>query len=312
LADALVDLGLAEEAEQVIARSVAWQDRSALGRPEYLRLRRVRGLLGTGDVAAARAELADVREVVCGIGFVFAEIEVSLLAARIAEAEQDPTAARAAFDDATGRAAVVGVRSLQAWAAHVEGRVARLENRLGAAEDAQHRALAVCVEHGYIGRGADVLESLAGLAALGESWAEAARLYGAASALRESCGVVRSALDEPAVTANLAAAEQALGADGLAAALAAGTTLDLAGAAGYASRARGERKRPSSGWDSLTPTERQIVELVAEGLTNAAIGERLFITTGTTKVHVHNIFTKLGISRRSELAAQATQRRYGG
>jgi DNA-binding NarL/FixJ family response regulator len=85
--------------------------------------------------------------------------------------------------------------------------------------------------------------------------------------------------------------------------------LDLAGAVAYAARARGERKRPSAGWDSLTPTEQQIVDLVAEGLTNAQIGERLFITTGTTKVHVHNIFTKLGVTRRSELAAQATRRR---
>ena len=62
-------------------------------------------------------------------------------------------------------------------------------------------------------------------------------------------------------------------------------------------------------WESVTPTEQQVVTLVAEGLTNADIGRRLFITTGTVKVHMHNIFGKLGVTRRSELAARATERR---
>jgi DNA-binding CsgD family transcriptional regulator len=96
-----------------------------------------------------------------------------------------------------------------------------------------------------------------------------------------------------------------------AAAFGEGRTLTLPEAVAYASRARGERKRPSMGWDSLTPTERQVVALVAAGMTNPDIGRRLFITTGTVKVHLHNIFGKLGITRRAELAARATERRLG-
>ncbi len=41
-------------------------------------------------------------------------------------------------------------------------------------------------------------------------------------------------------------------------------------AVGYARRARGERKRPSRGWDSLTPTELEVVRHVAAGLSNGA------------------------------------------
>ena len=74
------------------------------------------------------------------------------------------------------------------------------------------------------------------------------------------------------------------------------------------SRARGERKRPSAGWASLTPTEERVVALAAEGLTNSQIAERLFVAPGTIKVHLGHIFTKLGVATRAELAGAATRR----
>ena len=76
----------------------------------------------------------------------------------------------------------------------------------------------------------------------------------------------------------------------------------------YVSRARGERKRPTVGWANLTPTERRIVALVAAGLTNPQIAERMFIARGTVKVHLSHVFAKLAVSTRAELAAQATKR----
>lgn len=60
--------------------------------------------------------------------------------------------------------------------------------------------------------------------------------------------------------------------------------------------------------ESLTPTELRVVELVAEGLTNPQIGERMFISRGTVKVHLSHIFAKLGTSTRAELAAEAARR----
>lgn len=76
----------------------------------------------------------------------------------------------------------------------------------------------------------------------------------------------------------------------------------------YAVRGRDERKRPSAGWASLTPTEVQVVRLVAEGLTNPQIAERLFITRNTVKTHLKHVFDKLGLTTRAELAAEATRR----
>jgi two-component system nitrate/nitrite response regulator NarL len=54
---------------------------------------------------------------------------------------------------------------------------------------------------------------------------------------------------------------------------------------------------------ALTSRERQIVlTLVASGLSNKGIGRQLNLSEGTVKVHMHNIFTKLGIGNRTALA----------
>ena len=87
-----------------------------------------------------------------------------------------------------------------------------------------------------------------------------------------------------------------------------GEALTVDDAVSYATRARGERKRPSSGWDALTPMERQVVDLAAEGLTNPQIAERLFVARGTVKVHLGHVFSKLGVTTRTELAALAARR----
>jgi len=53
----------------------------------------------------------------------------------------------------------------------------------------------------------------------------------------------------------------------------------------------------------LTPREHEILELIAHGLTNQEISDRLTIEVGTVKNHVHNILQKLGVSSREEAAA---------
>jgi DNA-binding CsgD family transcriptional regulator len=60
-----------------------------------------------------------------------------------------------------------------------------------------------------------------------------------------------------------------------------------------------------SGPDTLTPRERDVVALLAEGLTNTQLAERLFISPRTAAVHVSNILAKLGMSSRTEVAAWA-------
>ena len=58
---------------------------------------------------------------------------------------------------------------------------------------------------------------------------------------------------------------------------------------------------------SLTDQERKILDLIAEGLTNRQIGERMYLAEKTVKNYVSNVLTKLGMSRRTEAAAYAAR-----
>lgn len=55
----------------------------------------------------------------------------------------------------------------------------------------------------------------------------------------------------------------------------------------------------------LTTRERQIIHVLAEGLTNKEIARRLKLAEGTVKVHLHRIFQKLEVANRTALAILA-------
>lgn len=63
------------------------------------------------------------------------------------------------------------------------------------------------------------------------------------------------------------------------------------------------------GWDSLTRSELVVAGLAAEGLTNPQIGDRLFISRRTVATHLANVFRKLGITNRVQLATEVSRRR---
>ena len=65
-------------------------------------------------------------------------------------------------------------------------------------------------------------------------------------------------------------------------------------------------KQRSVSLPSLTPRERELVELVRQGLRNRDIAARLGVTEGTVKVYLHSIFDKLGVGSRTELAIRAS------
>jgi DNA-binding NarL/FixJ family response regulator len=92
--------------------------------------------------------------------------------------------------------------------------------------------------------------------------------------------------------AAVAALRDAMGDKEFDAACGEGAALSLKEAIAYAQRGRGERKRPTSGWASLTPTELDVVRLVTEGLANKDIATRLFVSPRTVQAHLTHEYTE--------------------
>ncbi len=88
-----------------------------------------------------------------------------------------------------------------------------------------------------------------------------------------------------------------------------GSLLDPAVTARVLARLRGETADATEGVEELTPQERKILDLVAEGMTNRQIADRVFLAEKTVKNYVSNILMKLGLSRRAEAAAYMARRR---
>lgn len=85
-----------------------------------------------------------------------------------------------------------------------------------------------------------------------------------------------------------------------------GAALPTHEAIAYAQRGRGERKRPATGWGSLTPTELDVVRLVAEGVSNE-IATRLFVSPRTVQSHLRHVYNKLELTSRVQLARAAAR-----
>jgi DNA-binding CsgD family transcriptional regulator len=118
-------------------------------------------------------------------------------------------------------------------------------------------------------------------------------------------GAVRFKVWDAGYDASVAAVRNALGEQDFDAAWAEGAALSTEEAIAYAQRGRGERKRPTSGWASLTPTERDVVRVVSERMTNKDIATRLFVSPRTVQTHLTLVYTKLGLTSRVQLAQEA-------
>jgi len=83
-------------------------------------------------------------------------------------------------------------------------------------------------------------------------------------------------------------------------------------AAGIRIRHWTQPARPAFGWDSLTDSERQIVDLVAQGLSNQEAASQMFLSRHTVSFHLRSIFRKLDVSSRVQLARVAADRHWTG
>jgi DNA-binding CsgD family transcriptional regulator len=220
-----------------------------------------------GDVAVAQA-LLDRRD-----GGVGPEGEVLALRGAVALASGDLDRANDAAAELREAAARVGREDLAAHAALLTGRVAALRAESATASRELEDAVARFAALRY------PLEEARARLALARVQADA----GSPLAPR-SARAARDALER------LGARPDADEAAAL---------LRHLGAAGRTS-VRGER-------DELTAREREVLSLVARGLTNAAIAERLVIAPKTAEHHVSRVLAKLGVRTRAEAAAHAAR-----
>jgi len=185
-------------------------------------------------------------------------------------------------------------------------RVAIAQGEQQQAERDLHDAVEVAERTGGHLHLPDALECLAALAA-DTNPAHAARLLGAADGMRQRRGEMRFKAFDKAYDASVAHVREALGQEVFDPAWSDGHTLTTDEAIGYAQRGRGARGRPASGWESLTPTERDVIRLVSEGLPNKDIAARLFISPRTVQTHLTHVYAKLAVSSRVQLAREATR-----
>jgi len=259
-----------------------------------------RAALAAGDVAAATeaSELARQRLLTQPVAAVANPL------AEVALARGDLPAARRYADETV--ALTAGVPRAIALIARAQVAIAQGEPEQ--AERDAHEALAVALDvEAYVAT-PDALECLAAVANAAGGHRHAARLLGAADAVRRPMGIVRYKVYDAGYQTLLTSVQDGLGDNEFETAWAEGAGLTLEEAIAYARRGRGERKRPASGWESLTPAELDVIELVRQGLPNKDIAARLFISPRTVATHLTHVYTKLGLTSRVQLAQEAARR----
>jgi ATP/maltotriose-dependent transcriptional regulator MalT len=213
----------------------------------------------------------------------------------------DTSGAEAVLDELEVRLRDAGLHLTRVMTHLVRAHIELARSDVAAAERWAQEALACATERELRLAHTDALETLASIAFQKGDAAAAARLLGAAEAFREHTGY---RWRWPHREDEIAALRPQLDA----AHLVEGAALSLSEAAEYARRGWGERGRPLCGWDSLTPSELRVVELVAAGLPNRDIAAKLFVSLATVKTHLVHVYTKLDVRTRTELAAAATRR----
>jgi DNA-binding CsgD family transcriptional regulator len=299
-------------------------------------------IVWTGDFAGAASLVAEIDSVAVATGSRFPPY--TLLRLRGLQGREDEaSAAIASAIEQFGGQGMTAVRAYWAAAVLYNG-LARYEKAVSAARRATHNALnhwiptwvlpelvEAAVRTGEVGLARDAFERLAKTTqpcgtefALGmEARCRALLSEGTAAdeLYREAAGrLERTRLLPEAARAHLLYGEwlrrENRRVDAREQLRAAYEMLAAIGMEAFAERARSElaatgekvRKRTVETRDDLTAQERQIARLARDGLSNPEIGARLFLSSRTVEWHLRNVFTKLGIRSRRELATALAPR----
>jgi predicted ATPase/DNA-binding CsgD family transcriptional regulator len=324
-----------------VSRSLVEEARAAEDRPMEVfgLMTMAQALSFTGDAPAARAAAEAALDIGATLGG-FHEDSSYVALATAALAEGNPTAAKEACDAAwrhTYPLKELFTRSIvpmadaalacgdlvaarrwsddtvavapgchQMLALTARARVALAQGEPQQAENDLHEAVATAKRTGGYLLLPDTLQGLAALVAATNP-EHAARLLGAAQGMRHRHGETRFKIHQAAYDSALSTVREALEQNVFDAAWSEGNALSPDEAISYAQRGRGARGRPASGWESLTPTELDVVRLVSEGLPNKDIAARLFVSPRTVQSHLTHVYTKLAVSSRVQLVQEAAR-----
>jgi DNA-binding CsgD family transcriptional regulator len=262
----------------------------------------------SGDLEAARATAEEILRIGRGGGSRLDEAIGEWLLGMVARSQERP-------DDARAHLEASRALSTDPRLPHTLGRsllgladLAREKEDVASAWELAHDSLEVLDDYGERVGAAAALEAIADVTqAFGEP-ERALRLLAASQRFHTDSGIARFPVQADRFDRVRDTAQAAVDPTDATACWEAGSQLSLAEAIAYARRGRGKRRRPQIGWASLTPVERDVVRLVAEGHSNAAIGERLFVSVNTVKKHLSHVYAKVDVDGRADLAAQVARR----
>ncbi len=200
-----------------------------------------------------------------------------------------------------------GDKHYVAWALRNLGLVALRQGDHKQAAVFCRESLTLTKEIGGVWQVEQGLFGLGGAAALKGQHEQAARLFAAAEALRKSLGRQRSIVDQADFDKRIATTRTGLGVAAFAAAWSQGTTMLLEDAI-EAALATTESLPTDKQVKFFTPREREVMALVAQGLTNREIASRLVISERTADTHVQHLLNKLGVRSRVQVTAWAVER----
>jgi predicted ATPase/DNA-binding NarL/FixJ family response regulator len=259
--------------------------------------------LAAGDLDRAEQwarNLYEQESEVCYLGWHAQEILVAVALAR-----DDHVQAKIHVERLLAAAEPLRNRRARAIAHLGLARALLLEGDDERAESVTHGALKVLMDNGWRPGVIDALDAVAEVALFTGQHERAVRLIAAAQKERTTLGLVAFPMLRERTERDLASAGAALGGERLERALQDGARLSLQEAVAYARRGRGEHADATHGWASLTPVERQVVDLASQGLSNPGIARELFISRNTVKVYLSRAYAKLGVANRTELARLA-------
>jgi predicted ATPase/DNA-binding CsgD family transcriptional regulator len=278
--------------------------------------------LDQGDIVQAVTRFQEALAVNRDLGSTLQSGWALINLGRIAYAQRDLARALASFEETLALFRQAGQEGGVAQTLLELGRVALTQGEYSRAAERFAESLGLHREMGNLRDTAYCLEGLAGVGGAWRQASRAARLFGAAEALREVGRIPLPPVNRADYERDVAATRAQLDTATFAAAWAAGQAMTLDEAIAEALRVPLETPpaqtdvgaadlapQPTSAntdrLSTLTPRERQVLALLAQGYTNRAVAEALVITERTAEIHVSNILGKLGVTSRTQAAAYA-------